>query len=84
MNALIRHGANTTGVRPFLTVRDVATHLSVSVPTVYRWIERRSIRYHKFGGVLRFHAHDIETFVTGGRFDAINPDPSHSYVRPPT
>ena len=46
-----------------LTVRDAATYLGVSPPTVYLWVERRQIPHLRvMGRNIRFLRSDLEPF----------------------
>jgi|GEM_PF-1874791 len=54
---------------PRLDKRDVAGRLSVTVPTVERWMRAKTnpIPYRKIGKLVRFHAHEIDTWTTSGQ-----------------
>jgi excisionase family DNA binding protein len=53
--------------RQFLTVREVAELLAVSIRTVRRWIKNQSLKAHAFGGVLRIADDDLRSFVARHR-----------------
>jgi len=56
-------GSNTENrIKAFLTPKELADLLIVSVPTVYRLVEKRQIPFYKIGGGLRFKLEDFETF----------------------
>ena len=50
---------NDSVIENFWTVTDVAEHLQVSEKTVYDWVHRRKIPFHKVGSLLRFRLSEI-------------------------
>jgi len=57
----------------WLTVEQVANHLSIASVTVYRWIEAEKIPCHKVGRQWRFKLSEVDDWVrTGGAADDQN------------
>lgn len=50
----------------FLTVRDVAYRLRISVQSVYRWSSEGRLKGVKFGGCLRFPIEEVMAFSKNG------------------
>jgi len=46
------------------TVTDVARFLQVEKKTVYDWVHKRSIPFHKLNRLVRFKPREIETWLT--------------------
>lgn len=55
-----------------LTIADVAELLSISVPSVRRLQQRRSIPFIKIGGSVRFAKDDIKSYLQKRRVEAID------------
>ena len=65
-------GSNSkAGGLKFLTPREVAEFLKISPTGVYRLVERRSIRFYRVLGVLRFDQADLEDFIRRGCVEPI-------------
>jgi excisionase family DNA binding protein len=47
----------------FLTVREVASQLSVSERTVHRWAAQRELAVYRFGRSVRISEVDLQTFL---------------------
>ena len=60
----------------WLTVDQVAAHLSIASITVYRWIEADKIPCHKLGRQWRFKASEIDEWIIQGRAGDIENDSS--------
>jgi excisionase family DNA binding protein len=58
---------NTNKIEKFITFPDVAELLVVSDRTVLRWVERRKLVAHHFGGATRIAADDVINFITRAR-----------------
>ena len=57
---------------PLLRPREVANLLGVSLPTVYRLIDRREIAFMRVGGRLRFSRADVESYIAERRIDPVS------------
>ena len=51
----------------WVNVDDVATHLSVTRDTIYRWMERKALPAHRLGRVWRFKLSEIDDWVHSGK-----------------
>lgn len=52
---------------PWVSVEDVANHLSVAKDSVYRWIEHRRLHAHKVGRLWKLKLSEVDEWVrTGG------------------
>ncbi|MCM0755311.1 helix-turn-helix domain-containing protein [Desulfovibrio aminophilus] len=45
---------------------EIASHLGVSIDTVYRWIAGRSMPAHKVGRLWKFKTHEVDAWVMAG------------------
>ncbi len=50
----------------WLSVEEIAKHLSISKETVYRWLERDRIPAHKVGKQWRFQTSEVDEWVRSG------------------
>lgn len=51
---------------PWLTVEQVAAHMSIAPITVYRWIEAGKIPCHKVGRQWRFKISEVDDWIRDG------------------
>lgn len=51
----------------FLTPKELAELLRLSLSSVYRLIEKRQIPFHRLSGSIRFARGDVEAFIQEGR-----------------
>jgi excisionase family DNA binding protein len=49
----------------FWKIKEVAAAVQVSVGTVYRYVERGEMPFHRLNTVLRFKPSEIETWMDG-------------------
>jgi excisionase family DNA binding protein len=47
----------------FLTLKDVATSLGVSIKSLRRWIDAGELRVHRLGRQLRVSEEDLNSFL---------------------
>jgi excisionase family DNA binding protein len=47
----------------FLSVRQLAAHFGISIPTVRRWLADGSLRCTRIGGAVRFSPENIAQFI---------------------
>lgn len=62
MNTLASNGKNTND--SLMTVHEVATYLSLSEATVYRWAKAQKIPAMKIRQVWRFKKSEIDAWIT--------------------
>ena len=48
----------------YLSVRQLAAHFGVSIPTVRRWLGDGSLKSTRIGGAVRFSPENISQFIT--------------------
>jgi excisionase family DNA binding protein len=61
----------------YLTIREVAVILKLSVQTVRRYVMKKEIPCHKIYRAVRFKPSEIQTWVENrGALEAINPNES--------
>ena len=53
-------------IERWLSVEEISAHLGVASITVYRWVERHRIPFHRIGRQLRFLASEVNTWVLSG------------------
>lgn len=60
---------------PWVSVEDVAKHLSVAKDSIYRWIDYRGLPAHKIGRLWKFKLSEVDEWVRAG---GAGPDSSSS------
>jgi len=50
----------------WLSVQEIAKHLSISKETVYRWVENGRMPAHKVGKQWRFQSTEVDEWVRSG------------------
>ena len=50
----------------WLSVEEIAKHLSISKETVYRWVESGRMPAHKVGKQWRFQSTEVDEWVRSG------------------
>jgi excisionase family DNA binding protein len=58
--------------RSLLSPHGAAEALGISVPTIYRLVERRAIAFVRVGGRLRFRPEDIDRYVITHRVQPLH------------
>jgi excisionase family DNA binding protein len=53
-------------IEPWLSVQEIAQHLTVSKETIYRWLDRKQIPAHRIGRLWRFKATEVDNWVMQG------------------
>jgi len=51
---------------PWITLEDIALHLSVSQDTVHRWIRNRNMPAHQIGRLWKFKVSEVDDWVRSG------------------
>ena len=51
---------------PWITLEDIALHLSVSQDTVHRWIRNREMPSHQIGRLWKFKISEVDVWVRRG------------------
>lgn len=51
---------------PWVSLDEIARHLSVSRDTVYRWIDDRRLPAHKVGRLWKFKVSEVDEWVRAG------------------
>jgi len=54
---------------PWVSLDEVAQHLSVSRDTIYRWIDDRGMPAHKVGRLWKFKISEVDEWVRAGKAD---------------
>ena len=54
---------------PWVSLDEVAQHLSVSRDTIYRWIDDRGMPAHKVGRLWKFKISEVDDWVRAGKAD---------------
>jgi len=60
---------------PWVSVEDVAKHLSVAKDSIYRWIEHKSLPAHKVGRLWKFKLSEVDEWVRAGGAGVEGPNP---------
>jgi excisionase family DNA binding protein len=53
-------------------IKELATYLGISQASVYRMIERRSIRFYRLARYIRFRISDVEAYLANCLVKAVN------------
>ncbi len=53
-------------IEPWVSVQDVAQHLSVAKDSIYRWIEHKGMPAHKLGRLWKFKLTEVDDWVRSG------------------
>jgi len=64
--------------KQYFNIQEVSEYLGISVNTLYEWVHRRMIPFHKFGKSVRFEKSDIDNWARGCRIEAVNVELIHS------
>ena len=59
---------------PWVSVEQVAKHLSVAKDSVYRWIENKGLPAHKVGRLWKFKLGEVDDWVRAGGAGSEGPD----------
>jgi excisionase family DNA binding protein len=51
---------------PWVSVEEVAKHLSVAKDSIYRWIEQKGLPAHKLGRLWKFKLSEVDGWVRAG------------------
>lgn len=51
---------------PWVSVDEVAKHLSVAKDSIYRWIEHKGLPAHKVGRLWKFKLSEVDEWVRAG------------------
>lgn len=51
---------------PWVSVDEVAKHLSVAKDSVYRWIEHKALPAHRVGRLWKFKLSEVDEWVRAG------------------
>ena len=55
----------------WVTIADVAAHLSVGKDSIYRWVDSKDFPAYRVGRLLRFRLSEVDEWVkTGGGSDS--------------
>lgn len=55
--------------RDFLTPEEVAKRLGVGKASVYNWLSRKELAYHKLGRLVRIRPADVDVFLAANRVE---------------
>ena len=55
---------------PWVSVREVASHLGIKRETVYVWIERKGMPARKIGRLWKLRLSEVDEWVESGGADA--------------
>ena len=50
----------------WLSVDEISIHLGIAPITVYRWVEKQRIPFHRIGRQLRFLVSEVNSWVKSG------------------
>ena len=51
---------------PWITLEDIALHLSVSQDTIHRWIRNKNMPAHQVGRLWKFKVSEVDDWVRAG------------------
>ena len=50
----------------WVSIADVAAHLSVARDSIYRWVDTKNFPAHRVGRLLRFRLSEVDEWVKAG------------------
>jgi len=53
-----------------LTTTELSEFLRISMPSVYRLVERKTIPFYKIGGVIRFAKDEVADYLKQNRIES--------------
>jgi excisionase family DNA binding protein len=71
MENIQNHNSVFNPGKGFLSPKELAVYLSISIPTIYRLIEKRQLPFNKIGGSLRFKKEDVDKYLEESRINPI-------------
>ena len=54
----------------WLSVDEIADHLGIKKDTVYKWVRKRNLPFHKMGKLLKFQIKEVDKWVREGKANA--------------
>lgn len=66
---------------PWVSVEEVARHLSVAKDSIYRWIEQKGLPAHKLGRLWKFKLSEVDQWVRAGGDGARDGEPTNEGER---
>ena len=51
----------------WLSVDEIAEHLGIKKDTVYKWVRRKRMPFHRVGRLLKFQAGEVDKWVRDGK-----------------
>lgn len=51
----------------WLSVDDIADHLGIKKDTVYKWVRKKDMPFHKVGKLLKFQIKEVDLWVKEGK-----------------
>jgi excisionase family DNA binding protein len=57
----------------FLTIREASHYLNVKQGTLYAWVGKRKIPFHKMNGLIRFRRSELDHWLEGNERKVVDP-----------
>jgi excisionase family DNA binding protein len=54
-------------VERWLSVDEIADHIGIKKDTVYKWVRKRNMPFHKVGKLLKFQIKEVDKWVRTGK-----------------
>ena len=51
----------------WLSVDEIADHIGIKRDTVYKWVKKRNMPFHKVGKLLKFQIKEVDQWVRDGK-----------------
>ncbi len=59
--------AENKAVEPWVSTKDIAEHLGVTIETIRNWIKKETIPCHRVGKLWKFKISEVDAWVTSGQ-----------------
>lgn len=56
-------------MKKFFSPKEVASMFNISLPTIYRLMNKREITFFKIGGIIRFSEEDVNQYLENNKHD---------------
>ena len=71
MWALVNMWKRVIMEKRYFGIKEMAVYLGVSIKTLYGWVWKKQIPYHKFSRLVKFDIHEIDKWTKGNRIKVI-------------
>lgn len=59
--------AESNKPEPWVSTKDIAEHLGVTIDTIRNWIKKETIPCHRVGKLWKFKISEVDAWITSGQ-----------------